>query len=168
MTSTFTTTTTFTRTHAKHLAAKVIADLYQCHLMYDHPTRSRIDEYEIELVEMLANSYVETYEFGFKKDDKRIVSWRYASGPDGGLHGDDSAGGIYAKASVADGSYFNFMSYSSEWFKLTAALQTSFENGLPFQRSTGTLPADGDGYWVVDHGYTAGGVRVARSTFRPS
>jgi len=29
MTSTFTTTATFTKTHAKHLAAKVVADLYQ-------------------------------------------------------------------------------------------------------------------------------------------
>jgi hypothetical protein len=168
MTPTFTTTTTFTRTHAKHLAAKVIADLYQCHLMYDDPARSHVDECETELVEMLANSYVATYEFGFKKNDKRIVSWRYTVGPDGGLHGDDNSGGIYARASVADGSYFNFISYSSTWSKLTNTQQTTFKNGLPFQRSTGTLPADGDGYWVVDHGYTAGGVRVARSTFRPS
>jgi len=165
---TFTTTTTFTRTHAKHLAAKVIADLYQCYLMYDRPDASAIPDYETELVEMLANSYVETYEFGFKKNDRRIVSWRYTVGPDGGLHGDDTAGGIYAKASVADATYFNFMSHSSAWFALTSAQQTTFENGLPFQRSSGSLPADGDGYWVVDHGYTAGGVRVARSTFRPS
>lgn len=168
MSSTFTTTTTFTRTHAKHLAAKVIADLYQCSLLYDHPDASKIVDYETELVEMLAKSYVETYEFGFKKHDKRIVSWRYTVGPDGGLHGDDNAGGIYARASVADATYFNFMSHSSAWFQLTTAQKTAFENGLPFQRSTGSLPADGDGYWVVDHGYTAGGVRVARSTFRPS
>ena len=39
---TFTTTTTFTRTHAKHLAAKVIADLYQCSVLYDHPDAARM------------------------------------------------------------------------------------------------------------------------------
>ena len=43
MTSTFTTTATFTRTHAKHLAAKVIADLYQCSVFYDRPTVDAID-----------------------------------------------------------------------------------------------------------------------------
>jgi hypothetical protein len=60
------------------------------------------------------------------------------------------------------------MSHSSAWFALTSAQQAAFENALPFQRSSGSLPADGHGHWVVDHGYTAGGVRVARSTFRPS
>jgi hypothetical protein len=168
MTSTFTTTTTFTRTHAKHLAAKVLADLYQCSLMYDRPDATRIPDYETELVEMLANSYVETYEFGFERHDRRVVSWRYSVGADGGLHGDANAGGIYARASVTGATYFNFMSYSSAWFALTATQKMAFESRLPFQRSTGTLPADGDGYWVVDHGYTAGGMRVARSTFRPS
>src|SRR5438094_10057936 len=108
MTTTFTTTTTFTRTHAKHLAAKVITDLYQCSLMYERPDATRIADYETELVEMLANGYVEIYEFGFKRHDRRVVSWRYSVGADGGLHGDANAGGIYARASVGDASYFNF------------------------------------------------------------
>ena len=167
MTSTF--TTTFTRTHAKHLAAKVVTDLYQCHLLYDRPGADRIADYETELVEMLANGYVETYEFGFKSNGKRVVSWRYTVGVDGGLHGGDAnAGGIYAKASVADATYFNIISPSNAWFNLSDTQQAAFENGLPFQRNTGALPGDGNGYWMVDHGYTAGGVRVARSTFRPS
>ncbi len=34
----YTYTTTFTLSHAKHLASKVVADLYQCSLLYDHPS----------------------------------------------------------------------------------------------------------------------------------
>lgn len=88
----FTTTITFTRTHAKQLAAKVTADLYQCHVLYDRPSEDDLDDYQTELIEMLANEYVETYEFGFKKDDKRVLSWRYTVGSDGGLYGDSNVG----------------------------------------------------------------------------
>ena len=167
MSYSFTTTSTFTRTHAKHLAAKVIADLYQCHVLYDRPSIDDIDDYQAELIEMLANEYVDSYEFGFKKDDKRVLTWRYSVGADGGLHGDSDAGGIYAKAAVANARYFNFMSYSNAWWALTGTERASFKGTLPIQRTNGSLPDDGDGYWQVDHGYSAGGVRVERRTFRP-
>jgi hypothetical protein len=167
MSNTFTTTSTFTRTHAKHLAAKVIADLYQCHILYDRPSVGDIVDYEAELIEMLANEYVAAYEFGFKKDGRRIVSWSYTVGADGGLHGDSDAGGIYAKATIAGASYYNFMSYCGKWWGLTDPQRASFKSGLPVQRTNGFLPDDGDGYWQTDHGYNAGGVRVERRTFRP-
>ena len=167
MTSTFTTSATFTRTHAKHLAAKVIADLYQCSVFYDRPAADDIGEYETELIEMLANEYVDTYEFGFKSNGKRLLSWHYAVGPDGGLHGDADAGGIYPKATVAGADYFNFITYSDTWWALSETKRANFKAGLPIQRTPGSSPDDGDGYWQVDHAYSAGGVRVARKTFRP-
>jgi hypothetical protein len=165
MTSTF--TTTFTRTNAKHLAAKVITDLYQCSMFYGRPPEDRIEEYETELIEMLANEYVSSYEFGFKRDGKRVLTWYYTVGVDGGLHGDSNAGAIYAKAAVADVAYFNFMMYSDKWSKLTEIQRTNFKTSLPFQRTAGAAPADGNGYWRTDHGYSAGGVRIQRKTFRP-
>jgi hypothetical protein len=168
MTSTFTTSATFTRTHAKHLAAKVIADLYQCSIFYDRPAVDDIEDYETELVEMLANEYVYSYEFGFKSSGKRLLTWHYTVGADGGLHGGDAdAGAIYAKATVAQADYFNFMTYSDKWSNLTGSQQASFKSGLPFDRKPGSSPTDGDGYWQVDHGYSAGGVRLDRKTFRP-
>ena len=84
-------------------------------MFYDRPTEDAIDDYETELIEMLANGYVATYEFGFKKNDKRVLTWRYTVGADGGLHGDANAGALYAKAAVADATYFNFMTHSAEW-----------------------------------------------------
>jgi len=167
VTSTFTTTSTFTRTHAKHLAAKVIADLYQCSVLYDRPDEDGIEKYETELIELLANEYVYSYEFGFKTNEKRVLTWHYTVGADGGLHGDADAGGIYAKATVAQATYFNFLTPSVKWNRLTAADQAAVERGLPFQRTPGSSPVDGNGYWQIDHGYSAGGVRVERKTFRP-
>lgn len=167
MTSTFTTTATFARTHAKHLAAKVVADLYQGSVFYGRPTEDAIDDYQTELIELLANEYVDTYEFGFKEAGKRLLTWHYAVGADGGLHGDADAGAIYAKGRVAEATYFNYLTPSAEWNRLTAEQQAAFEAQLPFQRTPGPSPVDGNGYWQVDHGYSAGGVRVARRTFRP-
>ena len=170
MTTTYTTSATFTKTHAKHLAAKVVADLYQCSMFYDHPSEDSLADYETELVEMLAQEYVSTYEFGFKTGDKRLLSWHYTIGPDGGLHGDSGAGNLHAKASVAGADYFNFMTYSDKWWtKLTEAGRGAFKDGLKisYRRTAGTSPVDGEGYWQVDHGYSAGGVLVQRKTFRP-
>jgi Bacterial HORMA domain family 1 len=168
MTSTFTTSATFTRTHAKHLAAKVIADLYQCSVFYGRPAVDTIEDYETELVEMLANEYVYSYEFGFKSSGRRLLTWHYRVGADGSLRGADAdSGGIYAKAAVAQADYFNFMTYSSKWSKLTDSQRSSFKSGLPIDRKPGSSPADGDGYWQADHGYSAGGIRLDRKTFRP-
>lgn len=167
MSYSFTTTATFTRTHAKHLAAKVITDLYQCSVLYDRPSAESIDDFQTELIELLAHEYIERYEFGFKANGKRVLTFRYKVGADGGMHGDANAGAIYAKATVASASYYNILTPSSKWWNLTPAQRTSFEGGLPFQRPDGSLPDDGDGYWQNDHGYSAGGVRVTRETFRP-
>ena len=167
MSSTFTTTSTFTRTHAKHLAAKVIADLYQCSVLYDHPDESDIEDYEEELIELLAGEYVAQYEFGFKKDGKRVLTFRYSVGADGGLHGDSDAGDVYAKAETSGATYFNYLTHSEKWARLSSERQAAIESALPIQRTPMSAPEDGDGYWQTDHGYAAGGVRVARETFRP-
>jgi len=165
MSSTY--TTTFTLTHARQLAAKVVADLHQCSLLYGRPSGARLGDYEAELIEKLAKGYVATYEFGFKRNDQRVLSWRYTVGPDGGLQGSANAGALYARAAVAEAEYFNSMSHSSEWDNLTDAQQLAFESNLPFSRKTAALPGDGDGYWMTDHQYSAGGIRIERKTFRP-
>jgi hypothetical protein len=167
MSSSFTATSSFTRTHAKQLAAKVVTDLYQCSILYDRPSTDNIDDYESELIEMLAYEYVERYEFGFKKDGKRVLTFRYKVGADGGMYGDSNAGAIYARATIEGASYYNHMSYSRKWLQLSDEERAAFKATLPIQRTNGYLPDDGDGYWQTDHGYSAGGVRVTRETFRP-
>jgi hypothetical protein len=46
MSSTYTTSETFTRTHARRLAAKVAADMHQCQRFYGHLTDTQIENYE--------------------------------------------------------------------------------------------------------------------------
>jgi hypothetical protein len=167
MTNSFTSTTTFTRTHAKHLAAKVISDLYQCGVLYGYPPVEHIAKYEAELIELLAGEYVAEYEFGFKKDDQRIFSLRYTVGPDGNLSGDSNIGSLYARADIVRANFYNFLTYSTKWFALDDRSKSAISSTLPFIRSDGFLPGDGAGYWHHDHCYTAGGTRIIRQTFRP-
>lgn len=162
------TTQTFTRTNAKYLASKVVADLYQCSRFYGKPAVANVADYETELIELLAAGYLADYEFGFKKDGKRIVTWQYTV-HDGDLVGtDDNSGRVYARADVSGSVYYNFASFSDKWFALTKAQRESFEASLPFQRTGGSLPVDGSGYWMSDKNYSNGGTAVTRRTFRPT
>jgi hypothetical protein len=163
-------TETFSRTHAKYLASKVISDLYQCSRLYGSPPPDDVPDYEEELVEMLLGGYVSAYEFGFKKDGKRVVCWRYEVNSAGDLVGgsDDHSGGVYARAKVASASYYNHMSYSDSWWNLSESSRDRIKGQLPITRSPRSLPGDGDGYWVSDRTYSNGGVSVSRKTFRPT
>lgn len=129
-----------------------------------------VPDYEEELVEMLMGSYVEEYEFGFKKNGERVVSWQYRVNAAGELVGgaDDHSGGVYARAKVAVASYYNFMTYSRAWTALSDSAKQQVKSRLPFTRSPGSLPDDGNGYWMSDRTYSSGGVSVTRRTFRPS
>lgn len=164
---TYTNTQTFTRTHAKHLASKVVADLYQCWLLYDQPGREWLDPYQEELITFLAGGYLQTYEFGFKKDEKRILSWYYTAGPAGDLQSDSRSGNLRRGVYVGDANYFNFMGYSDKWSDLKADEKAAIRESLPFQRSSGSPPSDGAGYWKTEQSYSAGGVAVQRKVFQP-
>jgi hypothetical protein len=167
MTMAYTYTTTFTLSHAKHLASKVVADLYQCSLLYDHPSLDSVQAYEEELTTLLAGRYVETYEFGFKLNEQRVLTWHYTVGPAGDLQGDSRSGSLVRGVDVGGAQYFNFLTYSNQWGQLTPADREAIKKGLPFQRASGSAPGDGSGHWVIEHSYSAGGVLVTRKVFRP-
>jgi hypothetical protein len=160
-------TTTFTLTHAKHLASKVAADLYLCSRQYGRPSVGSVEAYQGELAALLADRYVEAYEFGFKRNEKRVLSWRYTVGPAGDLQGDSRSGGLVRGVNVADARYFNFLTYNDRWFALTATEQKAIEDTLPIQRTSGLAPGDGNGYWTIERSYSAGGMLMERRVFRP-
>ncbi len=165
MTATY--TTTFTLTHAKHLASKVITDLYLCSRQYGHPAAASVPAYQEELTVLLAGRYVEAYEFGFKRDERRVLSWHYTVGPAGDLQGDSRSGGLVRGIDVVGAEYFNFLTYDDRWSRLSAAEQQAIEDGLPIKRTWGSAPGDGNGYWTTERSYTAGGMAVTRQVFRP-
>lgn len=120
---TYTHTTAFTLTHARYLASKVVADLYLCSLQYGRPAADSLEAYVEELTTLLAGGYVASYEFGFKRGEQRQLSWFYTVGPAGGLEADSRSGGLIRRIDVSNTDYFNFLTYSNAWSRLSAADQ---------------------------------------------
>jgi Bacterial HORMA domain family 1 len=69
MSYSYTTTESFTLTHARRLATKVAADMHQCQRFYGYPTDTQIENYQQELIVLLHGGYMKSYEFGFKTTD---------------------------------------------------------------------------------------------------
>lgn len=162
--SSYTYAESFTRTHARRLAGRVTSDLRQSSLLYGSPSANSLEDYRLELEELLLGGYVAKYQFGFKKDDRIVWSLRYTVGPDGSLAG--GAGGVPSGVDVSKASWFNFLTYSTSWFQLESSDREVVKRKLPFSRGTGSLPSDTHGYWVSDRVFGAGGVGLQRTVFR--
>jgi hypothetical protein len=167
MTLSFTKTATFSIVHARYLASKVAADMHLCAHYYGKPSEAEIREYAEELAQYLNEGYIAEYEFGFKKDEKRIVTWHYRVDANGNLTTDDRPGKIAAYVDVADATLFNFLTQNSRFFNLPADERARLKARLPVQRTSGQPPSDGSGYWVSDRNYFSGGCGLGRRTFQP-
>jgi len=169
MSSTFTrtATSTFTIVHARHLASKVAADLHLCARYYGQPSEQRIRAFAEELAQYLNEGYLMEYEFGYKKNNNRVVSWRYLVDENGALTTDDRAGKVVPYVDVTGATFFNFLTRNSRYCQLTTEQQAQFETTLPLQRPAGQPPSDGSGYWVSDRNYFSGGRGLNRRTFQP-
>ncbi len=160
-------TNSFTVTHARHMAAKVAADLKRVQRLYGLPSDAHIAIYETEVVELLKAGYLGTVTYGFKRDGQWIeptlcYSAKDLVGADG--YGDDP-GKVRPGKDVTGAAFSSFLTYSSAWSSLTSAQQEAFDKSLPFQRSTGIEPTI-NGALVPDRTYTAGGKALDRSSVR--
>jgi hypothetical protein len=167
MTFSYTNSTSFTIVQARQLSSKVAADMHLCALYYGQPSELMIRSYSEELALLLNGGYVEEYEFGYKRDGKRIVCWRYTV-QNGLFLTDGRPGKVASFADVSGASFYNFLTTNDTWDTLNDYERFSIESDLPVKRSTGSLPSDGPGYWTNDHGYSAGGVGLGRRTYRPN
>jgi Bacterial HORMA domain family 1 len=167
-TVTRTATSTFTIIQARYLASKVAADLHLCAQYYGSPSEARIREYAEELAQYLNAGYLQEYEFGYKKNGVRVVTWRYRVDENGSLTTDDRAGKVVPYVDVTGATFYNFLTQNAAFFRLSTEEQAKFEGGLPLQRTGGTLPSDGLGTWKSDRNYFSGGVGLARQTFQPA
>ena len=167
--STFTITqsATFTVTHAKHLASKIAADMNACSRLHGRPALSTVERYNEELVELLRYGYLRRYEFGFKRNDQRVLSWCYDVDASGNISSDDRTGKMSAYIDLTGTIFFNFMWPSSKYYSLTSDEQSSFQGSHPVDRTSGEPPRDGAGYWTsTEKNYSAGGTGVSRRSFR--
>ncbi len=169
MSTSFTTsgTQTFTLTHAKYLASKVVADLKRIQRFYGSPSDSTIADYENELIEFLKKGYLSEVTYGFQKDEKWIEpTLRYTTRDLAGMiNGDDDPGNIKPNANISGAYFTSYLIKNSAYYNLASADQDSFQNSLPFKR-TGA-PAPGlVGYLSSDKTYSSGGRSLDRSSVK--
>jgi len=167
MSFSYTKTATFTIVHARYLASKVAADMHLCAQYYGKPSEEMIRNYAEELAQYLNEGYLEEYEFGYQKDGKRVVSWRYRVDSNGNLTADDRPGKVVPYVDIAGATFFNFLTENSRYCKLSTSEQQRFESQLPVKRTAGKAPSDGAGYWKSDRNYYASGLGINRQTFQP-
>ena len=167
MSSSHTTSHSFTKTNAKKLGAKVASDMYQCLQLYGMPDEEFIVRYQEELVVLLTGKFLEEYEYGFRTGDgERVLSWLYQVAESGDMEGGRS-GGLYTAADVSSARWFNFLTPSKAWWRLTADEKQKFIAQHTISREPGNAPVDGKGTWVADHQYASGGMTIVRKEFRP-
>ena len=169
MTSSYsvTDTTTFTHTHAVHIAAKVATDLKRMQRFYKEPSDEWIRGYETEVVELLKSGYMGTVTYGFKRNGCWIeptLSYTARDLSDVATS-DDDPGRIRPGASIGGASFYSYLTYSSSWDQLSPAEQEKFKKRLPFQRSGSPEPG-ANGYWSKDLTYSAGNRALDRARLR--
>lgn len=155
-------TQTQTKTHARHIASKVAADLKRVQRVYqvDRPTDSEISDYQKELTLLLYEGYLGSVSYGFKKDQQWVLALKYTATA-GGLSDSADPGEIGRKTNIS-GTYFtSFLSYSSLWAQASVEDQKEFEKLLPFSRVSGTDPGVGIN-WTGNRNYLSGDLGVNR------
>ncbi len=158
---------TFTLTHARHLAAKFAADLKRMQRFHGHPTDVHIAECEAELIELLKAGYLGTITVGFKRDGNWIPPTLRYTARDlvESAATDDDPGRVSPFADVRGATFYNYMTHNASWDALSQAQKDAFNAQLPFQRQGAPAPGV-QGYFADDRSYSSGGHALDRSSVR--
>ena len=118
---TISTATSFTATHARHIAAKVATDLKRLQRFYGKPSDSDITDYETEIVELLKGGYLGTVSYGYKRDGEWVEpTLRYTARDLAGATAyDDDPGKIRPGADISGASFYSYLTYSMSWEELS-------------------------------------------------
>jgi hypothetical protein len=158
---------TFTLTHARHLAAKVAADLKRMQRFYGAPDDARIARLEGEITELLRQGYLDTVTYGFQRNGDWIEpTLRYTARELVGDGMDDDPGRVRPGGNVAGASFYSYLTHNSSWDALTPAERTVIEQQLPVQRTGAPEPSVSGGYFADDKTYSSGGRALGRATVR--
>jgi len=163
---TYTQSTTFTSTHAKHIAAKVATDLKRMQRFYGYPSDTRIAEFEEEIIAYLKAGYLKSVSYGFKRNGNWIEPMlRYTARELSGTTTDDDPGRVRPGADTSNAVFHSYLITNFRWDCLTPAEKEAFEKTLPFQR-TGAQEPGIDGYLSNDRTYSSGGRALDRTSVR--
>jgi len=164
---TITQSATFTITHARHMAAKVSADLKRMQRFYGFPNDADIASYESEVIELLKAGYFGTLTVGFLRDNQWVEpTLRYTSRDLAGLAGvDDDPGRVPPGHDLSRATFFNYLTYSAAWDELAESDKDAFKRRMPVNR-TGMAQPTVKGYLVDDKSYSSGGRSLSRASVR--
>lgn len=163
---TSTQTSTFTVTHARHLAAKVAADLKRMQRFYDEPSDKRIERYEREVIELMKGGYLKSVSYGFKRNGKWIPPQLTYTARDLASEGvNDDPGGVQPDEDVAGARFYSYLRYSRKWERLSQDEKEAVRNSIPVERGTAKEPGT-VGYYHRDRTYSAGGRALERGSLR--
>lgn len=164
---TFSDTLTFTRTHARYMAAKVATDLKRMQRFYGRPGDGDIVSYEIEVIEFLKEGYLGTVTYGFQRDGNWIEPTLHYTARDlaGASVNDDDPGRIRPRADIRRASFSSYLTYSPTWDSLSELAKEEFRRRLPFRRKGASQPGT-SGYLTHDLTYSSGGRALDRATVR--
>ena len=164
---TITESTTFTVTHARHMASKVSADLKRMQRFYGSPSDSQIASYETEITELLKAGYLGRLTLGYLRSDQWIEPTLVYTARDlaGMAANDDDPGRVLPDRDVSGATFYNYLLYSAAWMAASQAERAAFEKRMPFTRSTKAEPTV-NGYLVDDKTYSAGGRSLSRASVK--
>jgi len=130
---------------------------------YGKPSDQEIEEYTVELTALLADNYLGTATYGFKRGDLWLpATLRYTAATLGGMLSDDRSGSITRGVDISGAVWHSYVTYTNEWGKLTPEQRVAYKARLPFQR-VGMNEPTARGGWVSDKSYSAGAGGVRRS-----
>ena len=163
----YTESSTFTVTHARHMAAKVATDLKRMQRFYGSPSDAHIASYEVEVIALIKVGYLGVVTYGYKKDGKWIEpTLRYTARElTGATANDDDPGRIQPGADMSGAVFHSYLTYSAVWEQLGQPERDSFKATLPFFRNGGAEPGV-SGYFSNDRTYSSGGRALDRATVR--
>lgn len=163
MTQSFTTTETWSRTHARYVAGKVAADLRQFQQAYGEPSDAHLNDLTEELVAYLADDYLEYVEYGFRRGDTWVVAHKYTAAQIGSMSTDDRSGRVRRGADVTGAYWSSYLVKNARWWKLTQAERDRYEAGIAIKRVPGSGASPLSGGWAPERSYASGGGGVSRS-----
>lgn len=168
MMSTYTTSSTFTITHARYITSKVAADLRQLRLFYGSPSDDAIARYAEEAALLLRDGYIERVDFGFKRDTVRGSEWvlllRYVARS--GEFADEHAGRVPAGVALDHTYFHSYLTYTGKYLNLSQYERDRVKESLPVHRTSGVDAGFATGTWDSGRGYSSNQQGVARSVFR--
>lgn len=156
-------TKTFTLTHAKHLSAKVAADLKRLQRLYGNISDERIAQFEGEITELLRQGYLGAVTYGFQRNDKWIEpTLRYTANELANASTDDDPGRVRPGLDISGAQFHSYLTYSVAWDELTTEERAAVKRQLPLQRVSGTESQVSNGYFADDKTYSSGGRSLGR------